>query len=93
MCNNPVTVYRYYGMDFVNFPCAGTYPRSKTNVTDEIMISDKLPFAVYCEKTEKFIETDFATVVEKDIIETARCKLVELIRKRQNNDVNNNDNN
>ena len=72
MCSNSVTVYRYYGVGFVNFSCAGIYPRSKTNVTDEIMISDKLPFAVYCEKAEKFIETDFATVVEKDIIETAR---------------------
>ena len=46
-----------------------------------MMIRDKIPFAVYCKKTEKFIENYFATIVETDIIETARCILVKLIKK------------
>ena len=70
-------------MDFVNNPGRDVYPLSSiTRVTDEIITRDKIPFLVYCEKTEKFIETDFATV-KKDIIESTKSVVVKLIRKKQ----------
>ena len=52
-----------------------------------MMIRDKIPFVVYCKKTEKCIEKHFPTTVETDIIETARCILVKLIKKWQINDI------
>ena len=83
MCSIMHTVYRYNGMDFADFSCKGLFPRSMTGATDEIIIRDKILFKVYCEKTKKFIETDFATVIEKDIIENTRSIAVKLIRKRE----------
>ena len=83
MCSIMHIVYRYNGMDFADFSCKGLFPRSMTGATDEIIIRDKILFKVYCEKTKKFIETDFATVIEKDVIENARSIAVKLIRKRE----------
>ena len=77
MCSIMHTVYRYNGMDFADFSCKGLFPRSMTGATDEIIIRDKILFKVYCEKTKKLIETDFATVY-KDVI-NANASIVDVV--------------